>query len=176
MFEDKPYKCEKFDDSRVQAQVRANITGKIWCMYTDQSSNLQICPESDGPHEVIEVFAPQQWRDSTMVEQLESLCRDVSKLDDNGPDPNVADVKEKAITLLDTFFPSTGYFFEGDTKPSTAPDRVISDLMKVLKACLMICEQEVTHRYETDKPSWSALDYMGDLIRTVIPKAEGDSE
>lgn len=47
-------------------------------------------------------------KEPSMLEQLEGLCRDVAKLDDNGPDPNVSDVKEKASALLARFFTPEG--------------------------------------------------------------------
>jgi len=107
-----------FEDARATAQARASISGKTWCLYTDSNLNLQICPEAEGPKEVIEVFTPVQWRESPMIERLEALCRDVAKLDDNGPDPHVAEVKEKATALLAKFFPSEGFFFHDYTSPT----------------------------------------------------------
>ena len=44
----------------------------------------------------------------SMLEQLEALCRDVAKLDDNGPDPHVSDVKYEAIRLIMKFFTPEG--------------------------------------------------------------------
>lgn len=47
-------------------------------------------------------------REPSMLEQLEGLCRDVAKLDDNGPDRHVADVKYEAIRLIMKFFTPEG--------------------------------------------------------------------
>ena len=51
---------------------------------------------------------PRKKKDPSMLERLESLCRSVAKLDDNGPDPNVFDVKQEAKALIDKFFTPEG--------------------------------------------------------------------
>lgn len=47
-------------------------------------------------------------KEPSMLEQLEGLCRDVAKLDDNGPDHHVSDVKYEAIRLITKFFTPEG--------------------------------------------------------------------
>ena len=102
------YAGKSLKRAREQAQSNADLGGREWCLFTDTCSNLHICPRSEGPREVWETFVPLKKAEPSMLERLEALCRDVAKLDDNGPDPRVYDVKQEAEALIHKFFTPEG--------------------------------------------------------------------